>query len=972
MHDRGRDRTSSLPARVPRRFVALFIALVATMLFLVVRDESIQRAAIETEVRNELLSSASSAVRQVQEWRRERIGDARSVMADAAKLDLLAAVVAGTATPHQVSDLRVWLDSAFRALRYAQAVVTDAHGRVVQYTGAPLDNENNLRRVALRAVADGDILYQDIEARSPGQAPYAYLGIALRRDPKAPPFGVLILTIDPRAYIFPLLQPPVGSRSTFELLLARADGEHVTILNEPRNRSWSPLSLQIPIAHTGDPIVQAVVGAPGWIEGVDYRGVRVYAVVVPVTVPRLRWIAAAKVDRAEVLADHWRHMRLVAAAAFSFLVAVGAMLLGYVRSHQAQLLRAQIDRLALVSHVDLLTRYANDAILLLDHHGAITEANDRALTMYGYTAEELQRLKIDNLRSTALFPVEQRWAEIEKEGALIFETVHRRKDGSEFPAEASARLFEVEGKKYVQTIIRDVTERKRAERERAELQTQLLQAQRLETVGRLAGGVAHDFNNHLTVIRGYCDLLLRRFGADASAGHQLDQIREAARCAGDLTRRLLAFSRKQVAQARRVSVNQVVAESIDMLGRLIGDDIAIITNLYPLADPVLADPGLLKQVLMNLATNARDAMSGSGTLTIETRNMEIPGSPAGPASGRDPGSYVVLSVADTGIGMSEEIIEKIFDPFFTTKADLGTGLGLSTAYGVVRDMGGWIEVRSRLGEGATFQVYLPATAGEVEPGRPKEPLVAARSGSETILVVEDHDDIRELTVSILSEDGYRLLVAATGAEAIRIAAAHDGAIDLLLSDVVMPGMNGPELAGRLKEAHPTLKVLFVSGYLSDTAGIRNLLEQGTPYLQKPFGPAELCASVRQVLGVKEPRETVLIADDDPAVLGFLADVLSDGGYCVVQAPGAGECLAALREQPVDLVITDMVMPGMEGLELIRALRKDHPRIPVVLMSGATHQGLIRAALHLGGRRVLTKPISPDDLLCVVREILPAG
>ncbi|HXF94697.1 MAG TPA: response regulator [Gemmatimonadales bacterium] len=387
-------------------------------------------------------------------------------------------------------------------------------------------------------------------------------------------------------------------------------------------------------------------------------------------------------------------------------------------------------------------------------------------------------------------------------------------------------------------------------RERAinrELERQLQQAQKMEAIGRLAGGIAHDFNNLLTAIIGYADLLAENLADRPGASADLDEIRRAAERAADLTRRLLAFSRKQILEPRVVDLNALVTDFERMLRRLIGEDVELRLALAPELGLVRADPGQLEQVIMNLAVNARDAMPSGGKLAIETANVELDAAYAARHVGVTPGRYVMLAVSDTGTGMDQATKARLFEPFFTTKPPgKGTGLGLSMVYGIVKQSGGNIWVYSEPGRGTTFKIYLPQVEAGEEPEAAAGPIRDTR-GTETVLVVEDAEPVRTLARRVLEERGYRVLEAQTAAEAQVAAELHRGPLDLILTDVVLPDLSGRELAERLTARWPALKVLYMSGYTDDSIVQHGVLEAGVAYLQKPFTPESLAAKVRGVL-----------------------------------------------------------------------------------------------------------------------------
>lgn len=410
------------------------------------------------------------------------------------------------------------------------------------------------------------------------------------------------------------------------------------------------------------------------------------------------------------------------------------------------------------------------------------------------------------------------------------------------------------GISHVDGLLTDITERKNAEEERRRLEEQFLQAQKMEAIGRLAGGVAHDFNNILTAIIGYCDIALARLDPAVPPFHEAEEIRRSGERAAALTRQLLAFGRKQVLQPQILNINHIVANMEGMLSRLIGEDIRL--HIAPAADlwNVKADPNQVEQVIMNLAVNARDAMPYGGTLTIGTENAELSGRYAESHYPASPGEYVMLAVSDTGCGMTDEVKARIFEPFYSTKEKgKGTGLGLATVYGIVKQSGGSIWVYSEPGRGATFKIYLPR-AMEAPEVRPRGEAAVERrlTGTETLLVAEDDETLRALLETILSDAGYKVLMAGRGTEALETGSRHGDRIHMLLTDVVMPGMSGSELARKFSSIAPGGKVLFMSGYTENAIVHQEVLDPGVPFLQKPFTRESLLRKVREVLDEDGP------------------------------------------------------------------------------------------------------------------------
>jgi two-component system cell cycle sensor histidine kinase/response regulator CckA len=486
---------------------------------------------------------------------------------------------------------------------------------------------------------------------------------------------------------------------------------------------------------------------------------------------------------------------------------------------------------------------APDGILVADSQGTYVDVNPSGLSMLGYSRNELIGMKSADILAPKEFSrVDSALTEIKQGVEHRHEWQFRRKDGSVFDADVKATVM-ADGR--ILALVRDASERKRMEEE-------LRQSQKMEAVGRLAGGVAHDFNNELGVILGYTELLMRQAGA-AQRG-KLEQILKATQRATGLTRQLLAFSRKQIVDPKVLDLNARLSDLEKMLGRLIGEDIDL--AIIPGADlgQVKADPGQLEQVVMNLCLNARDAMPDGGLLRIETANAELD---AGHAAGHEPiapGHYVMLAISDTGGGIAKEILSKIFEPFFTTKAaGKGTGLGLATVYGIVKQAGGYVWVYSELGQGTTFKIYLPRIDEPAQAPETDETPMPSK-GWETVLLVEDEGPLRAIARELLEEDGYRVIEAAGANEAIEMASRHPEPIHLLVTDVVMPGMNGRALFESLVSARPELRVVYMSGYTDDVIAHRGVFESGTVLLAKPFTALALLGRVRAALGEPDKGE----------------------------------------------------------------------------------------------------------------------
>jgi PAS domain S-box-containing protein len=494
-----------------------------------------------------------------------------------------------------------------------------------------------------------------------------------------------------------------------------------------------------------------------------------------------------------------------------------------------------------------LMESVSQAIVAVNHRGLIEIANNKAEELFGYSREEmigqtLEMLLPERLRGAHAGHREQYFSQPHTRPMGIgMDLAGRHKSGQEFPLEISLNYVKIGGRSLAISFITDISQRLR-------LEGQLRQSQKMEAIGQLAGGVAHDFNNLLTVIQGYSSMSLQGLGPSDPLREPIEEIEKAAFSAGTLTRQLLAFSRRQVVRPRLINLNTAISQVEKMLRRVIGEDVELILETGDDLDEIRADPGLIEQILMNLAVNARDAMPNGGKLILETANLCLDKEYAGAHLAVKTGPHAMLAVTDTGTGMTEQVRAHIFEPFFTTKPQgQGTGLGLATVYGIVQQMEGSIWVYSEIGKGATFKILFPAAkpGDRAEEQAPQE--WAGARGQGSILLVEDEAGVRKFVRSILEKQGYTVLEAADTEEALRTAADSAAEFDLLLTDVIMPRLNGPELADRVTALRPGLKVLYMSGYTDRTIRLQSGLEGEAHFIQKPFTPGALVQKLRELL-----------------------------------------------------------------------------------------------------------------------------
>ncbi len=588
-------------------------------------------------------------------------------------------------------------------------------------------------------------------------------------------------------------------------------------------------------------------------------------------IPELNCFMGTGMYMADVRQAQLSFLRKIMALAFGIFVLMLFPMLVFLREHEARnhsLLseiseRQRVEEALRASEKKYrdLVQNANSIIMRMDVHGNITFFNEFAERFFGYEQDEILGLNVIGTliprTETAGHDLSRMIQELRQSPDVfaIHEYENMRRSGDRVWVTWTHKpIFNGQGNIVeILSIGTDVTERRH-------LVEQLRQSQKMEAVGRLAGGVAHDFNNLLMAILGYCELLLGGLKPADPHFAEIKEIQKAGERAATLTRQLLAFSRKQVLQPKRTDLNTLIQNMEKMLLRLIGEDVKLLTQYEPSLGHVLADPGQLEQVVMNLAVNARDAMPKGGTITIRTANTILDPNHRCHDEDMKAGSYVTLTVSDTGCGMPPEIISQIFEPFFTTKdRGKGTGLGLSTVYGIVKQSGGTITVESEVGKGANFTIYLPRCEDVYELEEEEKPFIQSLRGTETILLVEDEDVVRDLVSRTLQSYGYSVVEASCSSEAfLQICGPHEDSIDVLLLDVVMAEMSGRELADHLTSLYPGLKVIFMSGYTDDAILHHGILDEEVVFLQKPVTPETLVRKIREVLDaplVKSPSRS---------------------------------------------------------------------------------------------------------------------
>jgi PAS domain S-box-containing protein len=628
--------------------------------------------------------------------------------------------------------------------------------------------------------------------------------------------------------------------------------------------------------------------------------------------------------------------------------------------------QAEILRRASEKRYQQIVERAPEGIWILDPENRTTFANPCLAQMLGSREEEMPgRSLFDFLDEPGRKVAEENLDCCRRGVAVQFDLKLRTNAGEDIWTHASTLPLFDEAGQYsgALALMIDITEQRL-------LQGQQTEARKLQALSQLAGGVAHGLNNFLTVINGYTDLLLGKIPRTNPLHESVSQIKKAGDQAGDLVTPLLAFSQGQILWPKALNLNDLVAEAEKNLRVKHGEDLHITTLLTPKLGLVEADPEQMQKILATLTENAVEAMHGRGTVVIETQNIEFDEAYAAKHPGTKQGQYVHLRVTDNGAGMDAEALSHLFEPFYTTKSKAdGSGLGLSSVYGIVKQSGGSITTESEPGKGTTFHIYLPRAteaAPVVEEGKPA---ITMLRGTETVLIVEDQEEIRKLAQTVLKSYGYKVVVAANGWEALLYSERHVGPIHLMISDVMMPGMTGQELAARLKPLRPEMDVIFMSGYVEDGLVQPRGMKNGTGFLAKPFSPETLATKVREVLGPARSVGVVVVVDRDEENRSFMQTVLGSMGYAVVDAESIDRAVQLLNGRKVDLLLVDLGKSSQQDVDVVRTLLNHRPDAKVVAMSGSFGDEFLRASEQIGALATLSKPIRADQLLDTIRRAM---
>ncbi|MBF0407592.1 MAG: response regulator [Candidatus Riflebacteria bacterium] len=791
----------------------------------------------------ELTTIAQLKVDSIQEWRKQKLADIhRAAVGPLVRMEI-ERLILEPANQSAVDQLKVQLSINRKGTVYEDAFFLDKSGKILLSDNA----DTFVGKVTLKAFEDAvkgcTSLLSDLFLAPDGNIYIDVLEPIQNNSGEI--IAVVVLRSHAAEFLFPLIQKwPTPSR-TGETLLVSRDGDSVVFLNELRHRKNTALNLKFPLTQLDLPAVQAVIGNYGRFIGLDYREVEVLSV--SKLISQSNWSIVSKMDTSEILAEV-KYRAWVTAIIIFLLILISSVLVIslYRKSQEEKVKKIEAIHRALVENIPQRI-FLKDR----DHKYLFVNANysaDFGLSPadfvgkddYSFYPRELaDKYRADDnavISSGTIIDLEESYVANERSYWIHTIKTPIRNDRGEIVA--------------VMGLFNDITDRKKAEEEKEKLNEKLLQSQKMESVGRLAGGVAHDFNNMLSVIIGYTELIIEKSGPDNTMNHDLEEILKAARRSADITSQLLAFSRQQTISPKPIDLNEAVNGMLNMLQRLIGENIKLVWHPEPDLWTVKIDSAQLDQVLTNLCVNARDAIADVGHITIETGRKIFDESSCGNLISCIPGDFVMLSVSDDGCGIDRETQMHLFEPFFTTKAlGKGTGLGLATVYGIVKQNGGFVNVYSEPGQGATFRIYLPRyTALETDLLENKDNVIQSIvQVGETILLVEDDEMILKLTKTMLEDLGYVVVAAGTPSEAIGLASMHSGNIHLLITDVVMPEINGRDLAKQIQKSFPKLKVLFMSGYTANVIVNRGVLYEGVNFIQKPFSKKDLADKTREAL-----------------------------------------------------------------------------------------------------------------------------
>lgn len=853
------------------------------------------QAAYRTEMEHQLEAIASLKVGQIEEWRKERASDATGMYLNNIVRSSVERRLKGDKSPELEHELVTLFNYFGHKPGYGNHYLLRPDGSI-DLSSDP--SAKTLSPVVTNYLMHGKakinpelVHFIDFHRKNlNGPIVFDVLtpvtGIL---DGRRTLLGYILLEVDPEQNLFPLIQKwPTPSRSA-ESLLVRREGNEVVYLDELRYKNGTTLNLRLPVTSADLPGAMAVQGTTGMVEGKDYQGKEVVALLKKV--PDSPWYMIVKIDKEEIYAPTRNAARIIFLIAsltiLSFGGAAASFLMKWRANHYRYLTTLESQRAALFTRLENLMQNASDAIIIFGEDLVIKEANARAVKMYGCSREELIGMSVRKLRTPETRNgLDHDVSLVNRQGRLIYETSHMQKNGTGFPVEISTNSMEIEGVRYYQSIIRDITERKaaeaelleyynhleklvkdrtieleeknrklgeeiaerkRAEEEKKKVEEQLVQTQKIEALGRFAGGIAHDLNNILYPVIINTEALLDEAEAGTESYEMLKQTLEASYRQRDLVKQILSFSRQGIQKLSPIKITPLLEKTLDFIRSTLPSTIELQRSINAQSDTIMGDPTQIQQVIMNLCNNAADALASQrGIIEVSLSDVHLDSIPAYPEA--EPGRFLEFKVRDTGSGMSGEVMDHIFDPFYTTKGvGKGSGMGLSVVHGILKNHGGAITVESKPGKGSLFTVYLPvydegtqaqASAAKSEP---------AEKGKETILLIDDEDIILSSLQRVLQKAGYRVVAVKDPLEALELFSKTPDEFDLVITDLTMPKMTGLELGKKLIEIRSAVPIMLSTGF-SDIISEEEIKADGFKWLlKKPAGAEELKEAVRKAL-----------------------------------------------------------------------------------------------------------------------------
>jgi PAS domain S-box-containing protein len=785
-----------------------------------------------------LATAANEHAREIAEWFEQRSSDAEALARNPLISDELRRLLGTSDSTPMQRDVLSWMESLTRSRQFLSVVLVDPAARIrFQVPPNAARTEADEMTAARTILTTGETRIVDaMDTQGSGDRLSWVVPLG-----GTPPVAALIMVSNPEQHLWPDLNRWFDRTSSAEVVMIRQDGDDVVFLNAPHQTAGAPRRLRM-AEQPWVPAIRALTGESGEVYALDYRGVPVIAAMR--RIERTPWALVLKVDQREVDTQVWHDTWLIA-------VTIGAVFIVVMLSGVSVWLRREAGVSRHVAQLATAIAQTPMSVVITDLTGAISYVNPMFTTVTGYTSEEAigqnPRILKSGTHDVAFY--RQLWDTVATAGVWTGEIHNRRKTGELFWESATiSQLRNERGELFGYVAIkRDITAEKQGAIELDQVRAQLTQAQKMESVGRLAGGVAHDFNNMLAVILGHAEIALEGLSEHDQRREHLVEILQAGQRSADLTRQLLAFARKQAIRPKVVDLNDSVGNMLKMLRRLIGENIEVRWVPGPDLWPVHIDPAQVDQILANLSVNARDAIAGGGVVTITTANVHVTPEVVRGLPRWRVGEFVELTISDSGCGMTPDVLSHLFEPFFTTKeAGKGTGLGTATVYGIVTQNQGFIHVDSTVGVGTHMRVFLPRVAGHGADVTTDAPM-ALPMGTETVLLVEDEPAMLETCRRMLVHLGYTVLPCQSPEEAQTTLVTYTGRIHLLLTDVVMPGGSGRDLAEATRRADPSIKVLFMSGYTAELLAGTDGPAGGVGCLAKPFSTAELATKLREAL-----------------------------------------------------------------------------------------------------------------------------